>query len=81
MEKDRTPGFLTLTEVMNLKLNTELVALTACSTGVGKQVTDEGVRRLGRAFQYAGARGVLMSLWSVDEASTEGHPDIGWPIR
>jgi CHAT domain-containing protein len=69
-EEDPTPGFLTLTEVMNLKLNTELVALTACSTGVGKQVTGEGVMGLGRAFQYAGARGVLMSLWSVDEAST-----------
>jgi CHAT domain-containing protein len=69
-EADPTPGFLTLTEVMNLKLNTELVALTACSTGVGKQVTGEGVMGLGRAFQYAGARGVLMSLWNVDEAST-----------
>ena len=69
-EADPTPGFLTLTEVMNLKLNTELVALTACSTGVGEQVTGEGVMGLGRAFQYAGARGVLMSLWNVDEVST-----------
>jgi len=63
-------GFLTMSEVLGLELNAEVVALTACSTGVGKNVAGEGVMGLGRAFQYAGARSVLMSLWSVDEEST-----------
>jgi len=63
-------GFLTMTEVMGLKLNADVAALTACSTGVGKTLTGEGVMHMGRAFQYAGARSVLMSLWSVAEDST-----------
>ena len=63
-------GFLTMTEVMGLKIGADLVALTACNTGVGKQQTGEGVMGMGRAFQYAGARSVLMSLWSVEEEST-----------
>ena len=63
-------GFLTMTEVMGLKLNSDVVALTACSTGVGKRVPGEGVMHMGRGFQYAGARSVLMSLWSVAEDST-----------
>ena len=63
-------GFLTMTEVMDLKLDADVAALTACNTGVGKNLTGEGVMGMGRAFQYAGARSVLMSLWSVEEAST-----------
>jgi CHAT domain-containing protein len=63
-------GFLTLSEVMELELAADVVVLTACNTGVGKQLTGEGVLGLGWAFQYAGARHVLMSLWSVEEAST-----------
>ena len=63
-------GFLTMTEVMDLKFNADVAALTACSTGMGKNLTGEGVMHMGRAFQYAGARSVLMSLWSVDENST-----------
>jgi len=56
--------------VMDLKLNADMVALTACNTGVGKNLTGEGVMGMGRAFQYAGARAVLMSLWSVEDKST-----------
>lgn len=63
-------GFLTMSEIMGLKLDADLVALTACKTGLGKQVGGEGVMGLGRAFQYAGARNVLVSLWSVAEEST-----------
>jgi|GEM_PF-388040 len=62
-------GFLTMTEVMGLKLEAEVVALTACETGVGKRVSGEGVMGMGRAFQYAGAQNVLVSLWSVAETS------------
>ena len=62
-------GFLTMSEVMGLKLDAEVVALTACETGVGKNVSGEGVMGMGRAFQYAGAQNVLVSLWSVAETS------------
>ena len=63
-------GFLTMSEVMELKLNADVVALTACRTGIGKRVSGEGVMGMGRAFQYAGAKSVLVSLWSVAEEST-----------
>ncbi|MBI3558252.1 MAG: CHAT domain-containing protein [Deltaproteobacteria bacterium] len=63
-------GFLKMSEVMDLKLDAEVVALTACKTGLGRAVGGEGVVGLGRAFQYAGARNVLVSLWSVAEKST-----------
>lgn len=63
-------GFLRMSEVMGLKLNADVVALTACQTGLGKRLTGEGTMGMGRAFQYAGARAVLMSLWSVAEHSS-----------
>lgn len=63
-------GFLTMSEVMDLKIPAEVVALTACRTGVGRNLSGEGVLGMGRAFQYAGARSVLMSMWSVEESAT-----------
>jgi tetratricopeptide (TPR) repeat protein len=63
-------GFLRMTEVMGLKLNADVVALTACQTGLGRRISGEGIMGMGRAFQYAGARSVLMSLWSVAEKSS-----------
>jgi len=65
-----TDGFLRMSEVMGLKLNSDIVALTACQTGLGKHVSGEGTMGMGRAFQYAGARAVLMTLWSVSEDSS-----------
>jgi tetratricopeptide (TPR) repeat protein len=65
-----TDGFLRMTEVMGLKMNADVVALTACQTGLGKELSGEGVMSMGRAFQYAGAKSVLMSLWSVAEKSS-----------
>ena len=59
-----------MNEVMTLRLNADVAALTACRTGLGKDVRGEGVMGLGRAFQYAGAGSVMVSLWSVDEEST-----------
>lgn len=64
-----TDGFLTMSEIMSLKMNADVVALTACQTGLGKELSGEGVMSLGRAFQYAGAKSVLMSLWEVEENS------------
>ncbi len=65
-----TDGLLRMSEVMGLKLNADLVALTACQSGLGKKVPGEGIMGMGRAFQYAGARSVLMSLWSVQATAS-----------
>jgi tetratricopeptide (TPR) repeat protein len=60
-----TDGFLKMSDVMGLKMNADVVALTACQTGLGRELSGEGIMSMGRAFQYAGAKSVLMSLWSV----------------
>lgn len=65
-----TDGFLRMTEVMSLAMNAEVVALVACQTGRGRYLSGEGVASMGRAFQYAGARSVLVSLWSVEEKAS-----------
>ncbi len=63
-------GFLRMSEVMGLELNSDIVALTACQTGLGRRISGEGTMGMGRAFQYAGAKAVLMTLWSVAEKSS-----------
>jgi len=64
-KRSGSDGFLTLREVLDLKLNAELVMLSACVTGVGKEVEGEGVANFARAFQSAGAGSVVVSLWEV----------------
>jgi len=63
-------GFLRTDEVFNLKLGGPLVMLSACETGLGKEKRGEGVMGLTRAFMYAGAPTVGVSLWSVADKST-----------
>ncbi len=63
-------GFLRMSEVMKMRLNANVVALTACQTGLGTNLSGEGVMSMGRAFQYAGAKSILMSLWSVSESGS-----------
>jgi CHAT domain-containing protein len=63
-------GFITMSEVLEMDLNADLVALTACQTGHGRVIPGEGVMSLGRAFQCAGARSALVSLWSVSEITS-----------
>ena len=58
-------GFLTLSEVLGLKLQAQMVVLSACVTGRGQVMEGEGVANFARAFQYAGARSVVVSLWEV----------------
>lgn len=65
-----TDGYLRMSDVMGLNMNADVVALTACQTGLGKRIAGEGTMGMGRAFQYAGARSVLMSLWSVSELTS-----------
>jgi CHAT domain-containing protein len=69
-EEYRPRGFLTMSDVMKLNLSCDNATLTACSTGLGKRTSGEGVMSMGWAFQYAGAKSVLVSLWKVEEKST-----------
>lgn len=63
-------GYLTIAEIYNLKLNAQLVVLSACSSGFGKIQHGEGPISLSRAFSYAGCPSVVMSLWKVPDQIT-----------
>jgi CHAT domain-containing protein len=63
-------GFLTLSEVEELKLNSDLAVLSACDTGRGKYFTGEGIMGLSRGFLLAGSRSVIVSLWPVSSEAT-----------
>lgn len=70
-DPDREDGFLTAEEVGWLDLEgVELVVLSACDTGLGTEEAGEGLMGLRRAFQMAGARTVISSMWSVKDEST-----------
>jgi len=60
-------GFLRLHEIYNLQLNADLVVLSACETGLGKEIKGEGLIGLTRGFMYSGAPRVVASLWNVDD--------------
>jgi CHAT domain-containing protein/tetratricopeptide (TPR) repeat protein len=63
-------GFLRSHDIFNLKLPAELIVLSACETGLGKDVKGEGLVGLTRGFMYAGARRVIVSLWNVNDKAT-----------
>jgi CHAT domain-containing protein len=63
-------GFIQIRDIYDLDLNADMVVLSACQTGLGKDVKGEGVTGLARAFMSAGARRVVASLWKVDDDAT-----------
>ena len=63
-------GFLRAHEVFNLKLGAELVVLSGCRTGLGKEVKGEGLYGMTRGFMYAGSKRVMVSLWDVQDQAT-----------
>jgi CHAT domain-containing protein len=63
-------GFLGLEDIYNLNLPADLVVLSACETGLGKEINGEGVIGLTRGFMYAGATRVVASLWKVSDVAT-----------
>ena len=65
-----TRGLLRVHELAALKLNAELVVLSACETGLGKEVGGEGLVGLTRGLMAAGAKRVVASLWKVNDAAT-----------
>jgi CHAT domain-containing protein len=62
---------LYLRDIYNLRLNADLVVLSACQTGIGKLRRGEGIISLSRAFAYAGAKGIIATLWSVNDEKTK----------
>ena len=64
-------GLLQAWEIFEkVRIDADLVTLSACDSGLGKEMGGEGLIGLTRAFQYAGARSVLASLWKVEDEST-----------
>ncbi|HTC94710.1 MAG TPA: CHAT domain-containing protein [Terriglobales bacterium] len=63
-------GFLNLQDIYNLKLPADMVVLSACETGLGKEIKGEGLIGLTRGFMFAGAGRVVSSLWKVNDQAT-----------
>lgn len=67
---DGEDGFLQLREMYDLQLKSDLIVLSACQTGKGQIITNEGMLGLPRVFFYAGAFTVVSSLWNVEDKAT-----------
>jgi len=63
-------GLLQVREIRDLRLRAELLTLSACDTGAGKLLGQEGIASLERAFLLAGAKSVIGSLWPADDTFT-----------
>ncbi len=67
---DKNDGMLSVSEIYGLRLNANLVMLSACETGLGSISSGDDVVGLTRGFLYAGAQNVVGSLWEVDDDAT-----------
>ena len=63
-------GYLRSHEIFNLRLGADLVVLSGCRTGLGKEVKGEGLYGMTRGFMYAGSKRVMVSLWDVQDQAT-----------
>jgi len=72
LDEKGTPldGFVRLHDIYNMRIDADLVVLSACDTALGREFKGEGIVGLARGFMYAGARGVAASLWKVDDRAT-----------
>jgi len=71
LTNEKEDGFLTLAEILELKLNADWVVLSACNTASADGQASEAVSGLGRAFFYAGAKALLVSHWPVETVSAK----------
>ncbi len=62
--------FLSANELYGMKLNADMVVLSACETGIGELKRGEGIISLARAFSFAGAKSIITSLWSISDQKT-----------
>ncbi|GAB5399657.1 MAG: hypothetical protein Aureis2KO_12420 [Aureisphaera sp.] len=67
---DKEDGLLHTYEIYSLQIPSQLVILSACNTATGKLESGEGILSLERAFQYAGSKSLLSTLWTVDDAAS-----------
>ena len=68
--KENDDGYLLASDLYGLNLNSKLVVLSACQTGLGQYQRGEGVLSLAHAFQYAGSPSMGYSLWSIADQQT-----------
>lgn len=68
-------GYLHAYEIYDLKLNASMAVLTACETGVGKVDKSEGILSLAHSFVYAGSSSIVMTLWKIDEKTSDAIID------
>ena len=62
-------GILEASEIVHLHINADLVVLSACDTAVGRLQGEEGIANLSLAFQLAGAKAVVSTLWTIDDTT------------
>ena len=68
--EDKSDSILSLQDILTLRMDADLVVLSACQSGLGELVDGEGLVSLTRAFLHAGARSVVVALWNVSDDST-----------